>query len=56
MAKQKFKEFDEKIKYLKTLDKNVLIGIMMGVTSGRVAYKDYQMFAKYIKGALRSKR
>ncbi len=54
MAKRKmYKEYKEKIEFLKTLDKDVLVGLLMGVTAGR---GDYKMFARYIKRALRRKK
>jgi len=52
--KKKFKEVDERIEYFKTLDKNILIGIIIGVSSERNI--PYKKFVKYIIEALKSKQ
>ena len=50
MAKQKklYKEYKERVEFLKTLDKDILVGILLGV-SGQANKSHYKMFARYIK-------
>ena len=54
MVKQKWiGEYKERIEFLKALDKDILIGMLLGITAGRGNLRE---FKRYIGKALKRKK
>lgn len=51
--KEKFKNFSDKIKYLRTLEKDLLIGLLLGAT--QISTKDLHTMIRYMRKELRGK-
>ena len=49
--KEKFKEFSARVKYMRTLEKDILIGFILGMNKG--SDKDFRTAMRYMKRELR---